>query len=237
LSGNGVRPPDGDVLVRVDQLTKSYQLGAVSIPVLHGVSLDVRRGEMVSIMGPSGGGKSTLLAILGLLDRPSGGTYQLAGQHVGEMSDDALSAFRNLQIGFVFQAFHLLPLLSILDNVCLPLTYRPGTSDAEMRTRATSLLERVGLGKHLTYRPAQLSGGQQQRVAIARALAGQPSLVLADEPTGALDSKTSDEIMQLFREVNRERGVTMIYVTHDAQAAERADRMVRVRDGRLAGDA
>jgi putative ABC transport system ATP-binding protein len=220
-------------LVRVADLTKSYQLGTVSIPVLNGVGLEVRRGEMVAIMGPSGGGKSTLLGILGLLDRATTGTYQFAQHNVVDLDDDALSAFRNREIGFVFQAFHLLPLLNVLDNVCLPLTYRAQVSDDEMRARARELLDRVGLSQHVSKRPAELSGGQQQRVAIARALAGGPSLLLADEPTGALDTQTSGEIMRLFREVNRERGVTMIYVTHDLQSAACADRTVRVRDGRL----
>ncbi len=222
-------------LVAVEDLKKDHLLGGVPVTVLHGVSFAVRRGEMISLMGPSGCGKSTLLGILGLLDRHTTGVYRLDGEDVTSLDDDQLSRVRNRQIGFVFQAFHLLPMLNIVENVSLPLMYRR-MPDAEIRDQAMDLLGRVGLEKFAGHKPSQLSGGMQQRAAIARALAAQPSLILADEPTGALDSNTSNEIMRLFREVNARMNVTMIYVTHDAHAAEYADRVLRLRDGRIVAE-
>jgi putative ABC transport system ATP-binding protein len=222
-------------LLQIEDLKKDYLLGGVPVTVLHGVSFEVRRGEVVSLMGSSGCGKSTLLGILGLLDRQTSGLYRLNGEDVTRLNDDQLAQFRNLQIGFVFQSFHLLPMLSIAENVALPLMYR-ALPDAEIHRRASEMLGRVGLEKFANHRPSQLSGGMQQRVAIARALTAQPSLLLADEPTGALDTKTSDEIMHLFREVNERLGVSMVYVTHDPHAADYADRILRLRDGRLVGE-
>ena len=213
-------------------IEKAYRLGPVNVEVLNGVCLDVEAGEFVSIMGPSGSGKSTLMNIIGLLGRPSGGSYLLNGRDVSSMNDNELSGFRNANIGFVFQAFNLLPLLTALENVSVPLVYR-GLEGREIRRRAREILEKVGMGDRLGHKPDQLSGGQKQRVAIARALVGTPAVVLADEPTGALDSGTADEVMQLLIQLNREEGITILIITHDPAIALHCKRRTLIRDGVL----
>ncbi len=221
-------------LIRVDNLAKHYQLGDTDVPALRGVSLEIARGSFVAVMGPSGSGKSTFMNLLGCLDLPSGGRYWLAGEEVSSLSDDALAALRNRRIGFVFQHFNLLPRTSALDNVALPLLYRGQTAD-ERRTHAAQRLYQVGLGERMDHHPAQLSGGQQQRVAIARALVGDPALVLADEPTGALDSRTGIEIMAVLQQLNRE-GLTVVVVTHERDIAAYTDRIIQFRDGLVVAD-
>jgi len=221
-------------LIRVEQLAKNYRLGDTDVPALRGVSLEIAHGAFVAVMGPSGSGKSTFMNLLGCLDLPSDGHYQLDGEEVSRLSDDALAALRNRRIGFVFQHFNLLPRTSALDNVALPLLYR-GLPVAERHARAAQRLRQVGLGDRLDHHPAQLSGGQQQRVAIARALVGDPALVLADEPTGALDSRTGIEIMVLLQQLNRE-GITIVLVTHEHDIAAYADRIIHFRDGRVVDD-
>jgi len=221
-------------LIRVEQLAKNYRLGDTDVPALRGVSLEIAHGSFVAVMGPSGSGKSTFMNLLGCLDLPSDGHYQLDGEEVSRLSDDALAALRNRRIGFVFQHFNLLPRTSALDNVALPLLYR-GLPVAERHARAAQRLRQVGLGDRLDHHPAQLSGGQQQRVAIARALVGDPALVLADEPTGALDSRTGIEIMVLLQQLNRE-GITIVLVTHEHDIAAYADRIIHFRDGRVVDD-
>jgi len=218
-------------LIRVENLSKDYDLGETRVQALAGVSLDIAAGEFVAVMGPSGSGKSTFMNLLGCLDSPSGGTYWLDGHKVSRLDDDALSALRNRKIGFVFQHFNLLPRTTALDNVALPLLYR-GLDTAERRERATRRLEQVGLAGRMTHHPVQLSGGQQQRVAIARALVGDPTLMLADEPTGALDSKTGNEIMLLLQALNRD-GMTVVLITHEHDVAAYADRVIHFRDGRV----
>jgi len=225
---------DAPPLIRADKLSKNYLLGEMRVQALAGVSLDIRAGEFVAVMGPSGSGKSTFMNLLGCLDLPSGGSYRLDGREVSALADDALSALRNRSIGFVFQHFNLLPRTSALDNVALPLLYR-GMNAAERHTRAARRLEQVGLGARMDHHPAQLSGGQQQRVAIARALVGDPALVLADEPTGALDSRTGIEIMALLQKVNR-AGVTVVLVTHEHDIAAYAGRVIHFRDGLVVND-
>ena len=200
--------------------------------VLRGVDFEVNRGDFVSIMGASGSGKSTLMNIIGLLDAPSNGSYSLDGLEVSAMTDSRRSAIRNASIGFVFQSFHLLPRLTALENVRLPLMYR-GAGGAEMTRRARGALERVGMGDRAGHRPNELSGGQQQRVAIARALAGEPAIVLADEPTGALDPATGTDIMNLFAELNGEEGTTLVVITHDPEVARRCARRTHIGDGVL----
>jgi putative ABC transport system ATP-binding protein len=222
-------------MIDIDGVTKIYQLGDNEVRALDGVNLHIGKGEMTAIMGPSGSGKSTLLAILGCLDVPTDGTYQLDRINVEKMTDDQLAAVRRQKIGFVFQQFNLLSRVTALDNVMLPLTYA-GVGARDRRKRATEALEKVGLGDRLHHRPQELSGGQQQRVAIARALANQPAIVLADEPTGALDSKTGMEIIGLFQQLHREFGQTVIYVTHDPFIARHTERIIRVSDGLVAGD-
>ena len=204
--------------------------------VLRGVDLEVEQGDFVSIMGASGSGKSTLMNIIGLLDAPSSGSYSLDGLEVSAMTDNRRSAIRNASIGFVFQAFHLLPRLTALENVRLPLMYR-GASGAEMTRRARGALERVGMADRAGHKPNELSGGQQQRVAIARALAGEPAIVLADEPTGALDPDTGNDIMNLFGELNGEEGTTLIVITHDPEVALRCLRRTRIEEGALREEA
>ena len=225
--------PDGAV-IRVAGLGKSYQTAAGPFPALIEVDLTVRPGEYIAIMGPSGSGKSTFMNLLGCLDTPTSGDYWLAGENVAHLDPDALARLRNRTLGFVFQGFNLLPRMSLADNVALPLVYA-GIGREERRARAAALLERVGLGRYADSRPNQISGGQQQRVAIARALVNAPRVVLADEPTGNLDSHTSEEIMRLFGELNAE-GMTVVLVTHEADIAAHARRQVRFRDGRIVSD-
>ncbi|WP_028108990.1 ABC transporter ATP-binding protein [Ferrimonas futtsuensis] len=220
-------------MITIENLTKQYQMGESLVAALKGVSLTIQAGEFVAIMGPSGSGKSTLMNLIGCLDRPSSGHYHLDGQSVDELDDDTLSRVRNERIGFVFQSFHLLPRLSALENVLLPLRYRRLEGNPEQdRERATALLSRVGLDGRMEHRPNQLSGGQRQRVAIARSLINQPAILLADEPTGALDSKTSVEIMELFKELNAQ-GQTIILVTHEEEVARNAKRILWMRDGAI----
>jgi ABC-type lipoprotein export system ATPase subunit len=219
-------------LIRLNDVRKTYHLGEVDVPVLKGISLTITRGEMVALMGASGSGKTTLMNILGCLDRPSSGRYWLDGEEVSQLSLNARALLRNRKIGFVFQNFNLLPRTSALDQVLMPLSYAPHpVADREARRRAKALLERVGLGDRLHHEPAQLSGGQQQRVAIARALVNNPPVLFADEPTGNLDSHTSEEVLRMFERLNREDGITIILVTHDAGVAGHARRTVRIRDG------
>ncbi|MEW6513691.1 MAG: ABC transporter ATP-binding protein [Pseudomonadota bacterium] len=221
-------------LIRVESLAKHYRLGDTDVPALRGVSLEIARGSFVAVMGPSGSGKSTFMNLLGCLDLPTGGRYWLDGEEISRLSDDALSALRNRRIGFVFQHFNLLPRTSALDNVALPLLYR-GLTASERHAHAARRLQQVGLGDRTHHHPAQLSGGQQQRVAIARALVGDPALVLADEPTGALDSRTGVEIMALLQQLNRE-GITVVVVTHERDIAAYTDRIIQFRDGIVIDD-
>ena len=223
-----------EAVIRVEGLGKSYQTAAGEFPALRGVNLRVDGGEYLAIMGPSGSGKSTFMNLLGCLDRPSCGTYFLAGADVARMDRDALARLRNHTLGFVFQGFNLLPRMSLQDNVALPLVYA-GVDKASRRARARVLLERVGLGQYADSLPNRISGGQQQRVAIARALVNQPRLILADEPTGNLDSQTSEDIMALFDSLNRD-GITIVLVTHELDIAEHARRQVRFRDGCIISD-
>lgn len=219
-------------LIRLEDIRKTYTMGELEVPVLKGVSLAIDRGDLVALTGASGSGKTTLMNILGCLDRPTSGRYWLDGEEVSQLSADARAMVRNRKIGFVFQNFNLLPRTSALENVMMPLAYTAGhLSEREGRKRATELLERVGLGERLHHEPSQLSGGQQQRVAIARSLVNRPPLLFADEPTGNLDSKTSQEILEMFQRLNREEGITIILVTHDAGVAGHARRVIRMRDG------
>ncbi len=224
-------------LIRTEQLAKHYRLGngeGGAVQALRGVSLEIPRGAFVAVMGPSGSGKSTFMNLLGCLDLPSAGRYWLDGEEVSRLSDDSLSVLRNRRIGFVFQHFNLLPRTSALDNVALPLLYR-GMRAEERHARAAQRLRQVGLAERMDHHPAQLSGGQQQRVAIARALVGDPALVLADEPTGALDSRTGIEIMTLLQQLNRE-GISVVLVTHEHDIAAYADRIIHFRDGQVVSD-
>ncbi|MGY6215224.1 ABC transporter ATP-binding protein [Methylolobus aquaticus] len=225
-----------DDLIRLVGVTKAYPVGdAPPVPVLHGVDLRIAAGDFVAIMGASGSGKSTLMNILGCLDTPSSGDYVLDGRNIAELDVDELAAVRLRLLGFVFQSFNLLPRIDVLDNVALPLLYA-GVPRRERHRRAERLLARVGLQGYGARRPNQLSGGQQQRVAIARALINQPRLLLADEPTGNLDSETSVDVMRLFRTLNTEDGITLIIVTHEADIAAYARRRIRFRDGRIVED-
>jgi ABC-type lipoprotein export system ATPase subunit len=211
---------------------KTYHLGEVDLPVLKGVSMEIGSGELVALMGASGSGKSTLMNILGCLDHPTAGEYWLDGQEISGASSDERARLRNRLIGFVFQNFNLLARTTALENVIMPLSYSAEhLAEKEMRDRATHLLGKVGLAERLDHQPSQLSGGQQQRVAIARSLVNRPRLLLADEPTGNLDSQTSEEILQMFRDLNRTEGLTIILVTHDPTVAEHAQRVIRIRDG------
>jgi putative ABC transport system ATP-binding protein len=218
-------------VIRLQNVSKIYRTGAFAVAALRDVSFTIGRGEYVSIMGQSGSGKSTLMHILGCLDVPTGGSYWLAGEDVSHLDEVALSELRNRHIGFVFQQFNLLPSLSAWRNVELPLIYA-GMGRSERRQRATTALERVGLADRIDHRPNELSGGQQQRVAIARALVGDPALVLADEPTGALDSSSARDVLDLLDELHR-LGRTLMVITHDAEVARRAERCIRIRDGLL----
>jgi ABC-type lipoprotein export system ATPase subunit len=224
-------------LIRLEEIHKTYHLGELDVPVLRGISLTIERGELVALMGASGSGKTTLMNLLGCLDRPSSGRFTLDGEDMSQASASQRAAARNSKIGFVFQNFNLLPRTSAIDNVLMPLEYsHDEVPEHESRERAMALLERLGLGHRVRNEPSQLSGGQQQRVAIARALVNKPSLLLADEPTGALDSHTSDEMLQIFQQLNREDGITMILVTHDAHVAGHSDRIIHIRDGLIEGD-
>jgi len=219
-------------LIRVEEVTKIYRMGQVEVAALREASLEIEEGELVAIMGPSGSGKSTLMNILGCLDRPSSGRYRLEGIEVEELDDNQLATIRNKKIGFVFQTFNLLPRATALQNVELPLLYA-GVGDRKPRGMAS--LEAVGLGDRLNHRPAELSGGEQQRVAIARALVNNPSIILADEPTGNLDSKSGEEIMTLLKNLNVEEGITVILVTHEIHLASQAQRIFHLHDGRITG--
>ena len=220
--------------IELHDVEKTYHVGEVEVPVLKGISLSVRRGELVALTGASGSGKSTLMNILGCLDRPSRGQYWLDGQEVSRLSPEQRALLRNRKLGFVFQNFNLLPRTSALENVAMPLAYTQShLSAGEGRERARKLLERLGLTGRLEHQPSQLSGGQQQRVAIARALVNTPQLLFADEPTGNLDSKSSAEILQMFQQLNREDGLTVIVVTHEPDVARYAQRVVHLKDGRL----
>ncbi len=222
-------------LIEVDGLTKIYQMGEVAVEALRGVSLSIDAGEFVAIMGASGSGKSTFMNILGCLDKPSSGIYRLDGQSVSEMNRDQLAQIRNRRLGFVFQTFNLLPRTTALENVELPLLYNGATSK-ERRARALARLQQVGLQGREHHHPNQLSGGQQQRVAIARALINDPTILLADEPTGNLDSKTSIEILAIFQRLNQENGITVVLVTHEPDIANYTSRHILFRDGRILKD-
>ncbi|MCE9570238.1 MAG: ABC transporter ATP-binding protein [Rhodocyclales bacterium] len=223
-----------EALIRVEELAKEYRMGNNVVPALCGVSLEIAAGEFVAVMGPSGSGKSTFMNLLGCLDHPSGGRYWLDGQEVSELTGDQLAGVRNRKLGFVFQHFNLLARTSAQDNVALPLLYS-GMPPGERKRHAEQRLAQVGLAERMDHHPAQLSGGQQQRVAIARALVNDPQLVLADEPTGALDSRTSVEIMALLQQLNRE-GITIVLVTHEHDVANFAGRIISFRDGRVIED-
>jgi putative ABC transport system ATP-binding protein len=222
-------PRPGGPVIELEQVGKLYRTGSIEVEALRGVSLAIARGEYVAIMGPSGSGKSTLMHILGCLDVPTSGRYRLAGEDVGEMDEIELAEVRNRRVGFVFQQFNLLPSLTALRNVEIPLSYA-GVSGERRRRRAIEALDRVGLGDRVAHRPGELSGGQQQRVAVARALVTDPDLVLADEPTGNLDSTTSTEVLALFDELHRQ-GRTVVLITHESEVARRAVQIIRLRDG------
>ncbi|WP_291108346.1 ABC transporter ATP-binding protein [Flavobacterium sp. UBA6195] len=221
-------------LIKITNIKRDFPLGNEIVYVLKGIDLEINKGEYVALMGPSGSGKSTLMNILGCLDTPTSGTYVLNGKHVSEMQDDELAGIRNKEIGFVFQTFNLMPRTTALDNVALPMVYA-GHSKSERVERATEVLTQVGLNDRMDHKPNQLSGGQRQRVAVARALVNKPSIILADEPTGNLDSKTSVEIMNLFNEIHA-NGNTVILVTHEEDIAAYAHRIIRLRDGLIESD-
>jgi putative ABC transport system ATP-binding protein len=218
-------------VIEARDLAKIYRLGSVEVHALQGVSFRIERGEVVAIMGQSGSGKSTLMNILGCLDLPTRGEYYLDGKNIAGMNEDELAAIRNQKIGFIFQQFNLLPRITVRRNAEIPLMYNGGKPQKEIQQRAEAILEAVGLGDRMNHRPTELSGGQQQRVAIARALVNEPALILADEPTGNLDSRTGAEIMQLLLRLNRERELTLVIVTHDPAIAAQTQRVIRLRDG------
>ncbi len=220
-----------DTVIRAEGLTKVYRMGEVEVHALCGLSLQIKRGEVVAIMGPSGSGKSTLMNILGCLDRPTGGEYVLDGERVSGLTDDQLASIRNRKIGFVFQSFNLLQCTSALANVELPLSYSDTPTNS--RDRAAAALKAVGLEQRMKHRPMELSGGEQQRVAIARALVNEPAILMADEPTGNLDSKVGQEIMDLLLALNRERNTTLLIITHDPRIAAQTQRTIQLRDGAI----
>lgn len=222
------------LVIKIRNITRDFPLGSETVKVLKGIDLDIERGEYVALMGPSGSGKSTLMNLLGCLDTPTSGSYELNGKDVSSMSDDELAEIRNKEIGFVFQTFNLLPRTTALENVALPMIYA-GASKAARTERAKEVLSNVGLADRMDHKPNQLSGGQRQRVAVGRALVNSPSIILADEPTGNLDSKTSVEIMNLFNEIHK-AGNTVILVTHEEDIADNAHRIIRLRDGKVESD-
>lgn len=222
------------LVIKIRNITRDFPLGNDIVKVLKGIDLDIERGEYVALMGPSGSGKSTLMNLLGCLDTPTSGSYELNGKDVSSMSDDNLAEIRNKEIGFVFQTFNLLPRTTALENVALPMIYA-GASKADRTERAKEVLTNVGLADRMDHKPNQLSGGQRQRVAVGRALVNRPSIILADEPTGNLDSKTSVEIMNLFNEIHK-MGNTVILVTHEEEIAKNAHRIIRLRDGKIESD-
>ncbi len=223
-----------DWVVDAQNLTKTYRMGEIDVHALNGVTVQIQRSEVIAIMGPSGSGKSTLMNILGCLDRPTSGDYSLDGESVKGLSDDQLSAIRNRKVGFIFQGFNLLNRSTALTNVELPMHYA-GKRGRIAKEKAKAALEAVGLGDRIHHRPNELSGGQQQRVAIARALVNDPAIILADEPTGALDSKSGKEVMQILLGLNRDRGTTLIFVTHDPNIAAMTQRTIRIKDGQIEG--
>jgi putative ABC transport system ATP-binding protein len=231
ILGNSNLPPKKSIIIRIEDVFKLYGIGNTEVRALNGINLIVEQGEYCAIMGASGSGKSTAMNIIGCLDRPTSGHYYLDGVDVSQLGDSELAGIRNLKIGFVFQQFHLLPQLTALENVMLPMVYA-GVPNAERRDRATEALKRVGLENRLNNRPNQLSGGQQQRVAIARAIVNRPVLLLADEPTGALDSRTTQEVMDIFTELNTS-GITVVMVTHEPEVARLTRRIVWFRDGEV----
>ena len=219
-------------VITLSGITKVYRTNEIETVALDNVNLSVKKGEFLSIMGPSGCGKSTLLNVIGLLDRPTEGTIEINGTLIGSMGDKALSSFRNRNLGFVFQSFHLISSLNVMDNVALPLVYRADKGDGDMRKRVREVLDRVGLSHRMRHMPSQLSGGQCQRVAIARAIVGNPEIILADEPTGNLDSKMGAEVMEILHSLNKDEGRTIVMVTHNEEQACQTDRIVRFFDGR-----
>ena len=224
-------------LIQLRDIRRTFHLGEIDVPVLRGISLEVERGELVSLTGPSGSGKTTLMNLLGCLDRPTSGQYWLDGVETSELSNDKRAMIRNRKIGFVFQSFNLLPRTTALEQVMMPLAYTAsGLSDREAKQRARALLERVGLGQRLDHTPAQLSGGQQQRIAIARALVNHPPVLFADEPTGNLDSRTTNEILGMFQDLNERDGITIVIVTHDPFVASHTKRNVHMIDGLVDSD-